>query len=58
MKAIFRLSGDHAGLDLPVGTLVSLSDAAAVSVHDVPDVQLHTSNPAVELLTALYFHLM
>ena len=23
-----------------------------------PDVQLHTSNPAVELLTALYFHLM
>ena len=26
---------------------------------DVPrDVQLHTSNPAVELLTALYFHLM
>ena len=26
---------------------------------DVPrDVHLHTSNPAVELLTALYFHLM
>jgi hypothetical protein len=23
-----------------------------------PDVQLHTSKPAVELLTALYFHLM
>jgi redox-sensing transcriptional repressor len=23
-----------------------------------PDVQLHTSNPAAELLTALYFHLM
>src|SRR6266511_1531238 len=23
-----------------------------------PDVQFHTSNPAVELLTALYFHLM
>ena len=42
-----------------VGSGVKIVFNYSEALLDVPpDVQLHTSNPAVELLTALYFHLM